>query len=355
MSVVRSAVTPAMLIGLVALATFLGDHGPGPVRSATAGALITLLLVIGLQVFSGNSGVFSFGHAAFMAVGAYAGALAATTPQYKQIELPDLPGWLHDLHLSNVPAVLLAGALASVFGAVVAVPLVRLSGLAASLATVAMLVVVHDIAENWDRITRGTPGFIIDAPAPGTWALFPWAAGAIVVAWLYKRSPGGLRLIASREDPVAAVASGIRIRRERAIALVVSAFLAGAAGALFALHFANISPLNFYLSVTFTMVAMLVVGGAESLSGAVVGVIVVTTLLQLFRQIEDGFSLGAVHIPSRPGLADFGLALGLLGILILRPRGVTGGREVGPPRLPRLRMRVRPSEAAPSAPGSESS
>jgi branched-chain amino acid transport system permease protein len=207
------------------------------------------------------------------------------------------------------------------------------------------------VAENWDRITRGTPGFILDAPQPGTWTLFLWGSAAIVVAWLFKRSASGLRLIASREDAVAAAASGIRVRRERALALVLSAFLAGVAGALFALHFANISPLNFYLSTTFTIVAMLVVGGAESLSGAVVGAIVVTTLLQTFRQIEGGFTLAGWHVPARPGLADFGLALGLLAILILRPRGITGGRELGlPPRLPpRLRVPVHPRETAPSS------
>lgn len=350
MSFARSASTPVLLIALVALATFLGDHGPGPVRSATAGALIMLVLVVSLMVFSGTSGVFSFGHASFMAIGAYTAALVATTPQYKQLELPNLPHWLATIHLSEAPAVLLGGGAATLFGAVVAPPLVRLSGLAASLATVALLVVVHDVAENWDRITRGTPGFILDAPQPGAWTLFAWSAGAIVLAWLFKRSAIGLRLIASRDDPVAAAASGIRIRRERALALLVSAFLAGAAGALFALHFANISPLNFYLSITFTMVAMLVVGGAESLSGAVVGVIVVTALLQTFRQIEGGFTVAGWHVPARPGLAEFGLGLGLLAILILRPRGLTGGREIGPPRLPpRFRLRVRAGGAAPSS------
>ena len=349
MTALRSVATPVLLIALVAVATFIGDHGPGDVKSATASALITMLLVIALMVFTGNSGVASFGHASFMAIGAYTAALVSTTPQYKAIELPNLPHWLANLHLSAVPAVLLGGALAMVFAAVVALPLVRLSGLAASLATVAQLVVIHDVAENWDKITRGTPGFIIDAPQPGTWSLFPWAAGAIVIAWVFKRSSTGLRLIASREDPVAAVASGIRIRRERAIALVVSAFLAGAAGGLFALHFANISPANFYLSITFTMVAMLVVGGAESLSGAVVGVIVVTALLELFRQIEGGFTVASLHVPARPGLADFGLALGLLAILILRPRGVTGGRELSPPHLPRLRLRGQKPEPSSEA------
>ena len=340
MNAIRSAATPLLLIVFVALATLLGSHGPGPVKSATDGALITLVLVIALMVFTGNSGVYSFGHASFMAIGAYTGALVSTSPAYKQIEFSNLPHWLGRLHFSQVEAVLLGGALAAVFASVVALPLVRLTGLAASLATVALLVVVHDVAENWSSITRGDPGFIIDAPQPGTWRLFPWSAAAIVLAWLFKRSASGLRLAASREDPVAAAASGIRIRRERAIALVVSAFLAGIAGALFAIHFANISPQNFYLPVTFTMVSMLVVGGTESLSGAVVGVLAVTVLLQSFRQIEAGMTIASLHIPARPGLADFGLAAGLLAILILRPRGLTGGREVGPPRLPRRVSRV---------------
>jgi branched-chain amino acid transport system permease protein len=347
MTAVRSAQTPVLLIALVAVAAFLGSHGPTAVKSATDSALITLIVVIGLMVFTGNSGVYSFGHVSFMAIGAYTAALVSTTPEYKRIELPDLPGWIGNRHFGEIEAVLLGGALAAVFGVVVAAPLVRLSGLAASLATVALLVVVHDVAENWERVTRGTPGFILDAPQPGTWKLFPWSAAAIVAAWIYKRSASGIRLAASREDPIAAAASGIRIRRERGIALVVSAFLAGVAGGLFALHFANISPLNFYLSVTFTIVAMLVVGGAESLSGAVVGVIAVTVLLQTFRRIEEGFTIATVHVPARPGLSDFGLAIGLLLILILRPRGLTGGRELRPPQLPR-RLAAGARKASPA-------
>ena len=81
----------------------------------------------------------------------------------------------------------------------------------------------------------------------------------------------------------------------------------------------------------------------------IMGVVVVTTLLQLFRQIEGGFTVAGLHVPARPGLADFGLALGLLAILILRPRGVTGGREIGPPRLQRLRLRARETATTPQA------
>ena len=174
------------------------------------------------------------------------------------------------------------------------------------------------------------------------------ARGRSSLAWIFKRSAVGLRLIASREDPVAAVASGSGSAASGAIALVVSAFISGVAGGLFALHFANISPLNFYLSITFTLVAMLVVGGAESLSGAVVGVLVVTTLLQAFRQIEDGIDVGPMHLPVAAGLADFGLALGLLAILILRPRGITGGRELRRPHLPRKLPRRLPETASSS-------
>lgn len=351
MTLLRSAATPAFLIGLIALVAFLGSQGPATVKSATNGALILLVIVLALMIFTGNSGVYSFGHAGFMGIGAYTAALASTSPEYKQIELPDLPRWLNELHVSAFEGVLLGGGLAACFAVVVALPLVRLSGLAASLATVALLVVVHDVAEGWDRITRGTPGFILDAKPPGTWTLFAWGATAIVVAWLYKRSSSGIRLAASREDSIAAAASGIRMRRERAVALVLSAFLAGIAGGLFAQHFANISPASFFLSVTFTMVAMLVVGGAESVSGAVVGVIAVTVLLQTFRELEEGFTIIGLDVPARPGLSEFGLALGLLAILILRPRGLTGGREIALPRAwPRLPLgRARERKSVPES------
>jgi branched-chain amino acid transport system permease protein len=108
------------------------------------------------------------------------------------------------------------------------------------------------------------------------------------------------------------------------------------------------NPDAFYLNVTFLTIAMLVVGGLRSLAGAVVGTVIVTVVGEILRRLEEGASLGPLSIPSRPGLREGGLALMMLLILVFRPSGLTGGRELPWPGavLPRLRARSRRREPA---------
>ena len=334
----RQDSTPVLLIVLLGAIVLLTSLGTLTIRSAASTALITMIVVVALSIFSGNSGVFSFGHVAFMAVGAYVTTLTASSEIYKGIQLKELPEWLATMQLDPTLALLGAGAVAGVFAFLVALPLMRLNGLAASLATISLLIIIRVILQNWDRYTRGTRGLIVDVEPPSSSTLFLWTAAAIVVAWLFRRSRIGLRLIASREDEVAARATGIRVYPERIIAFTLSGFVAGVAGGLFALHYQSISPNSFYLVLTFMVVAMLVIGGVESLSGAVIGTIALSTVLEILRQVEEGIS--------RPGISDFGLALALLAMLILRPAGLTGGREL---RLPGQGPRQAPAtEASPA-------
>ena len=117
-------------------------------------ALIDLILVVGLYIFVGNSGVFSFGHVAFMGLGAYACGLITMSVTTKSILLPNLPGFLAHAHLATTPAVVVAGAFAGAFAFVVAIPLMRLSGLAAGIATLSLLVIVSDVISNDARTHR---------------------------------------------------------------------------------------------------------------------------------------------------------------------------------------------------------
>jgi branched-chain amino acid transport system permease protein len=100
------------------------------------------------------------------------------------------------------------------------------------------------------------------------------------------------------------------------------------AGAVYAQYVGTFSPDAFYLSINFTAVAMLVVGGRASLTGAVTGSVLITALSYVLSQLQDGFSIGSLHVGARPGLEDLGVALVTLLCLILRPRGLTGGSEV---------------------------
>jgi branched-chain amino acid transport system permease protein len=214
------------------------------------------------------------------------------------------------------------GLLAAAFSALVAVPLMRLSGLTASLATVALLITMRVVNQNWETFTRGTPGLIVDAASPSKEAILLWALIMLLMTLVFRQSSLGRRLAASREDEPSAHSLGIRVWWERGVAWVLSAFVVGIGGGLFVLYFGNINPDSFYISITFTVLAMLVVGGLTSVSGAVVGVAVVTAILEVLRHVERGGAVGPWTPPSRPGMSELGLAVALVVILVLRPEGL---------------------------------
>ena len=318
-----------VLASTVALVAFA--LGPGSLDRIVLGAVINLIVVVGLYTFVGTSGVFSFGHAAFMAVGAYTGAILVIPPETKEFVLPELAGPLADVHLDPFPATIAAGVVAAALALMLSVPLARLSGLTAGLATFAVLGIVNVVARNWEQVTHGTAG-VSGIPTTTTiWGALGWALAAMAAAWVFQRSRIGLRLRASREDETAARSIGVAVARERTMAFVISAFFVGAAGALFGMFIGSFNPDAFFLNITFLMVAMLIVGGMTSLAGAVVGTIVISAVSEIFRRIEGGIDLGLVEFSAEPGLGDIGLALVMLAILIFRPEGLTGGREVSWP------------------------
>ena len=243
--------------------------------------------------------------------------------------MPGLPVWLIALELHPAAGTLAGGLLASAVALLFGLPLTRLAGIAASIGTFALLVIFYATFSNWTPVTGGQ-GSLYGLP---TFTNLPIAAGVasltILAAALYQASAAGFRLRGSREDPIAAKAVGIDIRRERLIAFVISAFFVGAAGALYAHFLTVVVAGEFYLKLTFITVAMLVIGGMRSLTGAVAGTAFVTLLSELLRQTERGFDLGFVFVGGRLGLQEVGLSTAMLLALIFRPRGITGGRELG--------------------------
>jgi branched-chain amino acid transport system permease protein len=289
--------------------------------------LINLILVVGLYIFVGNSGVLSFGHMSFMAVGAYASALLTIPIKQKHFILPNLPPWLAQAEVPTVVAAVVAGLVAMAIALVLSVPLMRLNGIAAGIATFALLVITQVVLSNWDTVTRGTEtmlGLPIDTTL---YSALAWSLISIVAAYLFRQSRVGLRLRASREDETAAHALGTRVIPERSIAFAVSAFFVAVGGALYGHLYGSFSPDAFYITLTFTTFTMLVIGGINTLAGAVVGTVGVTTLSQLLLQIESGISLGTVSFAAPAGFHEVALAVLMLVVLIVRPQGITGGKE----------------------------
>jgi branched-chain amino acid transport system permease protein len=326
-------IMPALLVALIVIPS--GLWADAATKSIVRSALIQLTVVLGLYIYSGNSGIMSFGQTSFMAIGAYVVALLAIPVMQKRFLWPDFPEAGHfilAMQLHPVAATLVAGVFAAIVAAVVGFPLMKMSGFAASIATLALLIVFNVIIANWKAVTHGTSTVIGVPPLATLWSTFAVAEAAIVIAFLYQISGRGLRLRATREDSRAAEAIGINAALERNIAFALSAFVMAVAGALYA--FTNpFSVDTFYLTLTFISIAMLVIGGQRRLWGAGGRTVVVSVFVHPARRAEGGFDIGALSLAAPVGTTEVGLGIVMLLVLIARPNGLVGGREATWPWL----------------------
>lgn len=292
-------------------------------------ALIKLMVVIGLYVFIGNSGILSFGHVGLMMIGAYAAAWQTCCPKTKKLFIPGLPDYLLTHQVPFIVSVILSGALAALVALIAGSVLMRLSGIAASIGTFAFLMVMYSFYLRWDPWTRGA-STMTGLPVETTpWVMLAFIVVVMFAAFFYTRSRFGLSAKASRDDEVASKAAGVNVVGQRLLSFVVSAFIVGMAGALFG-HFLGILTVDsFGLPLTFITLSMLVVGGMQSLSGAVLGSIVISTLFEALRQLEIGFDVGGGSVIALPGGGrEVGIGILMLVILIFRRNGLTANREI---------------------------
>ena len=303
---------------------------------------IALVLVLGLQVFMGNSGILSFAHIGFMGVGAYTSAVLTIPTRMKGMSLPDLYPVLAGIELSPYLGILAGGLVAAAVAAVVAYPLMRLSDAAAVITSFALLVVLHTIMTHWSVVTNG-PRTLFGLPRATD---LPLAAGAAVAAVIgaltFKESRVGLLLRTSRDDEVAAGAMGVHIPRLRWQAFILSALFAGIGGALWGHFITSFSPKAFFLKETFVILSMLVIGGANTVTGAVVGAIIVTAAFESLRATEAAFNQAQMFSEQVVGLTEIVLALAMIAVLALRPGGLFATHEIG--ALLRRRTRKREDE-----------
>lgn len=317
----------AFLLAIMVAVALVATLAPPALQRTVTEAFIKLTVVIGLYIFVGNSGVFSFGHVGFMAIGGYVSAILTILPAKKQVAL-DLPPFLETLQLPGLAALVAAMLVAAVVALLVAAPLVRLRGIALPMATFALLVIVHVVALNWQAVTGGRQALVGLPRFTGLWTALAGAALALIVAAIYQQTRHGLALRCSRESEVAAAATGIDVERERLIAFVLSAVIVAMGGVLFAHFLGTMTANTFFLDLTFVTLTMLVIGGMRSLTGACAGVAFVSVASELFRSVERGIEVGGHTIEAPPGLQEIALAVILLVILVMRPHGLVGDWEL---------------------------
>ena len=294
-------------------------------------ALVSVAIVVAIYVFVGNSGVISFGQISFVAIGAFAAGVMTVPLDSKKNVLSTLFPLLRDHTIGDVPSLLLAAGLGGLFAFAVGLPLMRLTGLAAGIATFAVLEITNNILREWTSIGPGATTLSLVPESTGPRQGTIGALVVIAVAFAYQRSRLGRQLRASREDSAAARGVGVRVHQQRLWAFTLSGALAGFAGALLVHQLGSITTDQVFLDLTFLTLLMLVFGGMTSLWGAVVGALAISGLDSFLSQAEEGVHIGfRLDLPTGSRFVCLGTIMAV--VLILKPSGLTGGREF---RLPR--------------------
>ncbi len=289
--------------------------------------LILTIGVLAISSFTGHSGITSFGHAAFMGLAAHITALLTIPVAQKAVFLPDLPIWLAQTEMGFLPAVLIAAVITTGFGFLVGIPICRLNGASAAIATLGLLIIANSLIVGARDFTRGSQALIgvpkvVDIPVA-----LAFVVVVILAVRIFRDLTPGLELRASREDEPAARSIGVNVQARRLLAWTFSAFIAALAGALMAHYLGVFSPKEFYFNLTFALLVMLIVGGMNSVSGAVAGAAIVTALIEILRRFEDAPTIASIQLPQLFGLTDIGLAMAVLAILFWRREGLFGYLE----------------------------
>jgi branched-chain amino acid transport system permease protein len=271
-------------------------------------ALFNMIAAVSLDVVAGFLGEISFGHAGFLAIGAY------TTTILSMQVLPEAwPSfWI---------ALLVGGLLAALAGVLVGIPALRISGQYFFMVTMGFGEIVRFVLLNWQGVTHGALG-ITGIPPPSIRAFtfterwhFYYLFLAVLVLTLIpitflRKSYIGRAWIAIREDPVAAEAMGIRLTTYKVLAFVISAFFAGIGGGLLAAYLNYLSPSNFLATQSIMILVMVLLGGPGLIYGALLGALIMTGLGEVLRPLAEARML-------------FIGALMML-LMILKPRGLLG-------------------------------
>ncbi|BER92373.1 MAG: branched-chain amino acid transport system permease protein [Candidatus Atribacteria bacterium] len=279
------------------------------------------IATVSLNLTNGYTGLFSLGHAAFMAVGAYTSTLL-TFPLTlrKAYELPLLPSLLGGPEAAwpFLPALIAGGLMASFCAILIGAPVLRLRGHYLSVASLGFMVIVVTLAKTLRGITRGSMGINAIPSYTNIYWTYLWLLVTIYVVWRVVNSRFGRAMIAIREDEVAAQVLGIYPMKYKLLSFVIGAFFAGVAGGLYA-HFTKaIRPFEFSFFLTFQIVVMLIIGGMGTMSGPVVGAASLIALRYALKPVEEHFKLY--------GFIELVYAILLIVIMLWKPEGIMGKR-----------------------------
>ena len=290
---------------------------------------INAILAISLNLIYGFTGMFSLGHAGFMAIGAYACTILILSPEQKEMMwlLTPIHPWLANISLPFLPAVLIGGFMAAIAALVIAIPVLRLGGDYLGIATLGFAEIIRVVITNAAPVTNGSLG-IKGIPENATllWT-FGWLIATVYAVNALLKSNVGNVLKAIRDDEIAARTMGVDTFFYRVLSFCIGAFFAGVGGALTAALISTIDSKMFGFMLTFNVLMIVVAGGLGSVTGSIIGSIVITIMLEWLRIVETPIYFENFEIPGIPGMRMVIFSVLLMFIIIFRRNGLMAMRE----------------------------
>lgn len=290
---------------------------------------INVILAISLNIINGWIGFFSIGHGGIMLAGAYMAAFLTLPTSFKEgIMNLHLPAFILNIQIPLLPALLIGGIFGTITGVILVLPAIRLQGFYFCAGTLGFNIIMTTLAENLPSITGGSLGLRGFPAYTNIWWVWGIAIFLIYITLMLKKSYIGRAFISIGKDQCLAEHMGINLLKYKIYAFGFSAFFTSIGAILWVHLILNLFPAAFNLTFVFTVVTMIVIGGRGSVSGSIIGAAIVTLFTETLAPLEEGFSFLGFQVPRVLGLTTILLGILLIVILIKKPEGIMGEREI---------------------------
>jgi branched-chain amino acid transport system permease protein len=290
---------------------------------------IYIILALSLNLVNGFTGLFSLGHAGFMAIGAYVSALLTMSPAQKSMNffLAPIVPILANVELPFIPALIIAGLAAGLAGFLIGTPVLRLRDDYLAIATLGFSEIIRVVLTNLQTVTNGALGLKGLPKYSGTYMV--WALVFLTVIFMIAliNSAFGRACKAVRDNEIAAQAMGIHVARVKILCFTISSFIADVGGALLGHLMNTIDPKMFTFSLTYNILLIVVLGGNSSISGSIIASLIVTISMEALRFLDGPLNLLFIRTQGLPGLRMVVFSALLMLVVIYRQEGLMGKKE----------------------------
>ena len=285
---------------------------------------IYVVLGLSLNLINGFTGLFSLGHAGFMAIGAYTTALLTMPPAMKEMNFfmqPIVP-FLANVEWPFLQALLMGGLVSAMMGFFIGAPVLKLTDDYLAIATLGFAEIIRVVFTNLQSITNGALGLKGIPATTNVWWSWGMAILTILLLKYLMKGSYGIAFKSIKDDEIAAQAMGINLFKHKIMSFTIGSFLAGIGGGLLGNLLGTIDPNMFRFPLTFNILLIVVLGGLGSIKGTTIAAVIITIMMEALRFLDESINLGFVSFEGIPGMRMVVFSVLLMAVVIFRKEGL---------------------------------